>query len=301
MKLPDFAPNTRVTTAVLNKLARQANVGANLRAGRGLSWRNLAGGPQLDLAAAQLLESEPATAVLVVNTGADDIEAYAPAGIVESFGKLDGELQTQRCLSVRLPKARDAGDIVITAQRIPAGGAGWAWSSGTCLVRLYRWFQSELLDKADILAGKRYALASIDGPLDIVWSQRYDAAGSLIVSQEHWAVVRFNGRRQLRWFNSGTADVPYGSPISILKTATDGLVAGVLSGRAPNSADTLSPCFMNLGGTVKAGEYGKCTAGIALARSKVAYNSLDTVGAEQGQTAVSNAGNGLFVIARMGP
>lgn len=281
---------TRLNTGLINSIIKQANRGAL---------------PERDDELPKSLLTEPAHEVLVMNEGTTAIAAFSPAGIVKSLGQSDGELYTERVLRVRPPKAEDAGNFVIVQDEIQPGGMAWAWCGGVCLVRLMRWFESDQLERADILAGERYALASVDGALDIIWSQRTTATvPGPIVGTEHLAVVRFNGRRFQLWKNGGTVTAPYGCPIVSKVTDTSGVVDGdrfdVLSCRVPVSADSKTLAYVNIGGDVAAGEYGRCTIGDALVRTAAAYNAGQSVGAVTALLTMSSSGSGFLVMARLG-
>lgn len=313
MALQPIKRGQRLNAKLINSIIAQANAGGRFDPGFGMIAKASKAGIQLSEAARYALMTEPAESIAVVNTGTEAIAAYSPAGIVDSVSQDDGELLNYRALNVRLPKAEDAGAFVITQDRIEPGGAGLAWCGGVCLVRLFRWFDCEMLESADIAAGERYCLATFDGSLDVVWSQRNAAASvtaptTPIVGTEHWAVVRFNGRRFLRWYNSGTTTVALGSPIVPNVTDTDGLVsgstfgtfAGVLNCRAPLSADSKTIAYVNVGGSVEAGKYGRCTLRETLVRTVASYNAGVTVGAATGLTGMSTAGSGFNLLARLG-
>jgi hypothetical protein len=313
MGMPPVKRGTRLNANLLNEIIAQANAGGRFDPGFGMIAKASKAGIQLSQAARYALMTEPAESVVVVNTGTTAIAAYSPAGIVDSVSQDEGELLNLRALNVRLPKAEDAGAFVITQDRLDPGQAGLAWCSGTCLVRLFRWFDSEVLESADIAAGERYCLATFDGSLDVVWSQRNPAASSTapttpIVATEHWAVVRFNGRRFLRWYNSGTTTVAAYSPIVPNVTDTDGIVsgttfgtfAGILNCRAPVSADSVTMAYVNVGGSVEAGKYGRCTIRESLVRTIASYDAGATVGAVASQTGMSSSGSGFNLLARLG-
>ncbi len=296
---------SRLNAKLINRIIAQANRGGSIAGGKGIGARSGPGGSILTEDAVGSLLTEPAHEVLVMNEGTTLIPALSPAGIVQSLGQSDGELYTERVLRVRTPKAEDAGNFVIAQNEIPPNGMGWAWCGGVCLVRLMRWFESDQLERADILAGEQYALASVDGGLDILWSQRTTATTpGPIVSTEHLAIVRFNGRRFHLWLNGGTVTAAYGQPIVPKVSDTSGVVDGtrfdVLSCRTPLSADSKLMSYINVGGNVAAGEYGRCTTGDSLVRAKAAYNAGQSVGAETGQAGISSAGSGYVIMARLG-
>jgi hypothetical protein len=304
MAVPPIKRGTRLNTTLVNRIIEQANRIDRFDAAEGQIVKVGSGGIQLSNAAKSALMEEPAHAVVVVNAGTVAIDAYAPAGVIESCATEDGELINQRALKVRVPKAEDAGAFVIAQDRIEPGGAGLAWCGGTCMVRLYRWFDSEMLERADIAAGERYALASLDGGLDVIWSQRDPVSSAPIVDREHFAVVRFNHQRFLRWYNSGTTSVALGSPIVPNVTDTDGLITGTLTGilncRAPIAADVKTLAYVNVGGTVEAGQYGRCTVRESLVRTVASYAAGLTVGAATALTGMSSTGTGFNLLARLG-
>ncbi len=296
---------TRLSLKLVNQIIAQANRGGRIDAGRGMGSRSMPGGTILTEDPVSSLLTEPAHEVLVMNEGTTLIAALSPAGIVKSLGKTDGEVYTERVLRVRPPKAEDAGNFVIAQDEIEPGAIGWAWCGGVCIVRLMRWFECDQLERADILVGQQYALASVDGALDILWSQRTDAdIPAPIVSAEHLAIVRFNGRRFQLWKNGGTVTAPYGCPIVSKVTDTSGVVDGerfdVLSCRVPVSADSKTLAYVNVGGDVAAGEYGRCTTGDALVRTAASYNAGQSIGAVTSLLTMSSSGTGFVVMARLG-
>ncbi len=202
--------------------------------------------------------SEPGMFMSVVNVGTTDLDIYSVAGLGDNFYKTRPNSLGSRILEVQEPKAYNAGNFVVTLERIPQDRMGLAYFSGVCLVRLVRQFDGPLLNRADCIAGEQALRASINGPVRILWEETTDPEGeALDPEEEHLAVVHWDGRGDtyLDWVNGGAGTVAHGCPVS-----GSGLDSGRFNLARPTK-DGEGLLNVNVGGPVANGEFGKILLG----------------------------------------
>lgn len=320
MTMRNIPRKTRVTADLFNRIIDQANRSDQLRVGQGLIISRSNEGTVINLAESPDFLREPAVEVEVVNDGDTDLPALSIAGIIGDVRATDvrateGDLVSERVLRVRQAKACDAGNICIVTDLIPKGGnVGTAWIGGVCLVNMVRWFRSDLLNTVECFAGQNYGIATAGGSLDII-SEMMDYNGNPIIGTEHLAVVRFNGRRFIRWVNKGTTTVKMGDPIARTSTEDDGMTDGpgsatpprfdVLTMKSPKDQVPTGDGFINMGGDVAAGQDGVCAIPaseptLIRANSTSTFKAGDTVGPAFNTIPFSASGVGYHVLAWLG-
>ncbi len=208
--------------------------------------------------------TEPGMVMTVLNVGATDLDVYSVAGLGDNFYTSRPRSLTSRVLEVQEPEAYNAGEFVVTLQRIPQDQVGLAYFSGVCLARLVREFDGPLLNRADCLAGEQALRASVNGPVRILWEETTDLDGDpLDAEEEHLAVIHWDGRggTYLDWHNDGGTSVYRGCPIMSSEAGTgDGISNDRLGMQRPD-ADGMFMAMINVGGTVATGENGKMLTG----------------------------------------
>ncbi len=308
-KLPTFlsGQSVRITTDFLNRIIRQANLAGEIDGGEGVLIGLDSTGARVSLSQATQLFQEPAQFVEVVNKDPDDIklEPFQVAGIEESFDKPtsdvldDLDLQNRRVLSVRTPTTEDAGRFVIMVEELEPGQVGLACIGGVCLVVIQRFFSDAILNRADISAGEAFVLASVQGPLQILWEQ-VDADGDLVIDEDHFAIVRFvHDFRQMPFQNDGPVSADFGS--ALVPSASSGLVDGIVSAKRPDEDDADS-VYVVVAGDVPSGEKGSVIFAGApfLAELDTAGIAGDDYGTETDETEFRRGFLGFKLLANLG-
>ncbi len=232
----------RLTRERINEIIDQANKSDNIFAGPGSNVRGTAKSIEISDTILSFLSREPAIEVDVVNTGTEALRAFGLAGINQNFDRPSteddedagdfGDLLNRRVLEVRTPIADDVGCFVILQNGLDVDEVGKAWIGGTTLCILQRWFDSQLLNYADIEDGETHALAKVQGGLQILWEQK-DNTDDLPIDEDHFAVVRFtNNFRPMPVVNNGDTDMEFGGPL--IPTNVSGISDGRYSVGRPD-------------------------------------------------------------------
>ena len=260
----EIRENDEIGAKFLNDLSARADLATSMVGINGIGVRVENGKIILSGEKGLSRQSEPGIFMSVVNVGTTDLEIYAVAGLGENFYKTRPNSLTGRVLEVQEPKAYNAGEFVITLQRIPQDHVGLAWFSGVCLARLVREFDGPLLNRADCLDGEQALRASINGPVRILWEETTDPeGGALDPEEEHLAVIHWDGRGDtyLDWHNAGGTSVYRGCPIVSYEAGTGSGISNDRLGMQRPDADGMFMAMINVGGTIAAGENGKMLTG----------------------------------------
>jgi len=259
------------------------------------------------------MTNEPAVTTRVVNVDdTNDIPVFGCAGVVGQVDDAAGNYDWERILEVREPLARDAQNFVIASAKIykvftDGNTTDWSlggvcWCAGVCAVSLVRWFATDqddvILSRADCYAGQTYALANVDGPLQILWEE--DFVGQSV----HLAVVRWVDPKHeaLLYENEAATTIPFACPCIPDRTNyATGLSGDKLALISPDT-DAPLMVYVNIGGAVAQNGIGRAfyPMGPFLGRVNAAVSVGDPVGAETGVTTFRKDSFGFRVAAYLG-
>lgn len=261
------------------------------------------------------MTDEPALAAKAMNESTTaDIPAFGVAVIKGQVDDSAENYEWERVLVVDKPSNAFLYPICIATRKLlqeyDDGEDEWllggrAWVTGVCVVTLKRWFCADnddvFLKRAIPHAGTTYAIASVDGPLEILWEEDF------IGLSEHLAVVRFVTpvHTPLPFHNSGNNDTYFGCPIVPLAGDADGFVtSGSRKILAMSRAVTDAPhmVYVCLSITVNDGEDGWCAypMGPFLGQVSASVSPGDPVGADTSSAVFVKDSFGFRVLAYLG-
>ncbi len=311
-------PGEVVEARKLNEVIDRVNQLKNVIGKNGIKIENSSKGIVISLPGhAYQMTDEPALAAKAMNVSTTaDIPAFGVAAIRGQVDDSADNYEWERILEVDVPSAQHMYPVSIATRKLLRefndGEDDWllggrAWVSGVCPVNLKRWFCDDnddiFLKRAIPYEGQTYAVANIDGPLEILWEEDF------IGESEHLAVVRFVTPIHTPfqcWVGSG-APVPFGCPIVPTPGDADGFRSGATSRQLSlrrTGTDAPHMVYVSMSDSIVplAGGIGWCIypMGPFLARVDQSVSPGDPIGAEAGVDTFRKDSFGFRVLAYLG-
>ncbi len=315
-RIANARPGEVVEARKLNEVIDRVNQLKNVIGKNGIKVENSSKGIVVSLPGkAYQMTDEPALAAKAMNESTSaDIPAFGVAVIRGQVDDSADNYEWERILEVDVPSAKHMYPVSIATRKLlrefDDGEDDWllggrAWVSGVCPVTLKRWFCDDnddvFLRRAVPFSGQTYAVANVDGPLDILWEEDF------IGESEHLAVVRFvTPIHTPQPVHLGTGIVDFGCPLIPNVNDADGFadIFGVRYLRLihPDSdAPHMVYVCMSDGVTGDLGQ-GWCVypMGPFLGRVDQSVGPGDPVGAEAGVATFRKDSFGFRVLAYLG-
>jgi len=200
--IPDKKTGDKLYASEIDELADSARLVQGLNIG-GMNGSVSPAGISLRLPSSTKIIREAAVSALALNLGETDLPAYGVCGIT-GHGPAGDDAHSTRIFTVRTPvAAEDTNWFGITAEPIPAQGAGRIYLAGVCLARVLNPDSQWYLEVAD---GQSYLAGAASGSAQKLWEDTVDLGGGV-----HLALVRFPGAgaAQTQMFKVVSVEVDY--------------------------------------------------------------------------------------------